>query len=147
MGARVERTAEQTTVTGTGTLRGVDVDLRDMSDTAPTLAALAAFADWARRRSAGSGSSAAKESNRIAAIVTELRRLGVDAEETADGFVVRGAAEQVRGARVETYDDHRMAMAFALRRPARRRRRDRRPGVRRQDVPRVLGRAGVSARS
>src|SRR5216683_5271729 len=53
-----------------------------------------------------------KESDRIAAVVTELRRCGIGADELPDGFVVRPAP--VRPARVRTYDDHRMAMSFAL---------------------------------
>jgi 3-phosphoshikimate 1-carboxyvinyltransferase len=111
MGARVERTAERTTVTGTGELHGIDVDLRDLSDTAPTLAAVAAFADSPTRVS-GIGFIRGKESNRIAAIVTELRRLGLDATEDDDGFVVQPGS--IAPATIETYGDHRMAMGFAL---------------------------------
>jgi 3-phosphoshikimate 1-carboxyvinyltransferase len=54
----------------------------------------------------------AKETDRIAAVVTELRRLGIDADETADGFVVHPGVP--RPAAVRTYDDHRMAMAFTV---------------------------------
>ena len=112
MGARVDRDDVSTTVVGDGPLRGVDADLTHLSDTAPTLAVVAAFAD-SPTRATGIGFIRRKETDRIAAIVTELRRCGIDAEEEADGFVVRPSGE-VRPARIETYDDHRMAMAFAL---------------------------------
>ena len=95
-----------------GALRGIDVDLRHISDTAPTLAVVAAFADGPTSVS-GIGFIRDKESNRIAGPVTELARCGVAAEETADGFVVRPGARP-HAATFDTYDDHRMAMAFAL---------------------------------
>ena len=64
--------------------------------------------------SAGVGFIRGKETDRIAALVTELRRCGVDATEADDGFVVRPGVAALHGARVATYDDHRMAMSFAL---------------------------------
>ena len=111
MGATVVTTATATTVQG-GPLHGVDVDLADLSDTAQTLAAVAVFAD-SPTRVRGIGFVRGKETDRIAAVVTELRRCGVDAEATEDGYVVRPGAEP-RPAVVQTYDDHRMAMSFAL---------------------------------
>jgi 3-phosphoshikimate 1-carboxyvinyltransferase len=111
MGARVERGATSTTVEGTGALRGIEVDLGDLSDTAQTLAAVAAFAEGPTRVT-GIGFIRRKETDRIAAVVTELRRTGIDAVEEPDGFVVNPGP--VRPATIETYDDHRMAMSFAL---------------------------------
>jgi 3-phosphoshikimate 1-carboxyvinyltransferase len=111
MGAAVERGAAATEVVGRRPLRGVDVDLADLSDTAQTLAVVAPFAS-SPTRVRGIGSSRAKETDRIAAVVTELRRCGVDAAEEADGFTVHPGP--VGPARVRTYDDHRMAMSFAL---------------------------------
>ena len=112
MGAEVERTATTTTVTGTGRLRGLGrVDLADMPDQAQTLAALAPFADGPTEVT-GVGFIRGHETDRIAAVVTELGRLGVAARETEDGFVVEPGTP--RPARVATYDDHRMAMSFAL---------------------------------
>jgi 3-phosphoshikimate 1-carboxyvinyltransferase len=112
MGARVERTAATTTVTGTGRLRGLgDVDLSDMPDMAQTLAAVAVLADGPTRVG-GVGFIRGHETDRVAAVVRELRRLGGDAVEEADGFLVRPGA--LHPARVETYDDHRMAMSFAV---------------------------------
>ncbi|HEX6425253.1 MAG TPA: 3-phosphoshikimate 1-carboxyvinyltransferase [Acidimicrobiales bacterium] len=112
MGAQVERTATSTTVTGSGRLRGLgDVDMADMPDMALTLAAVAVFADRPTRVT-GVELIRWHETDRIAAAVTELRRAGVVADERRDGFVVHPGTP--RPARIETYDDHRMAMSFAL---------------------------------
>jgi 3-phosphoshikimate 1-carboxyvinyltransferase len=111
MGARVVRDADGVEVTGTGRLEGIDVDLADLSDTAQTLAAVAVFADGPTRVT-GIGFIRRKETDRIAAVVTELRRCGIDAVEEPDGFLVHPG--RVRPATVRTYDDHRMAMSFAL---------------------------------
>ena len=111
MGASVEVDAGSTRVTG-GLLQGVDVDLADMSDTAPTLAVVAALAATPTTIR-GIGFVRGKESDRIAAVVAELERCGVEARELSDGFaVVPGRA--VAGARIRTYDDHRIAMAFSV---------------------------------
>ncbi len=111
MGATVEQTDDATTVTGAAPLHGVEVDMGDLSDTASTLAVVAAFASTPTRVT-GIGFIRVKESDRVGGVVRELRRLGVDADEEADGFIVRPGA--FRPARVRTYDDHRMAMSFAL---------------------------------
>jgi 3-phosphoshikimate 1-carboxyvinyltransferase len=88
------------------------VDLTRYSDMAPTVAVLGAFADGPVEVT-GVGFIRGKETDRIAASVAELRRIGVDADETDDGFVVRPGATP-HGAVIQTYDDHRMAMSFAL---------------------------------
>lgn len=111
MGARVESGADWTEVTGTGALHGIEVDMSQISDTAQTLAVVAAFAD-SPTRVTGIGFIRRKETDRIAAVVAELRRCGVGADEEDDGFTIRPGA--VHPARVRTYDDHRMAMSFAL---------------------------------
>lgn len=111
MGARVDRSATSTTVEGTGVLHGIDTDLSQLSDTAQTLAVVAAFAEGPTRVT-GIGFIRGKETDRIRAVVTELRRAGVEAVEESDGFVVHPGP--VSPALIETYDDHRMAMAFAL---------------------------------
>ena len=111
MGASTEEGSGCTTVTG-GPLQGVDVDLSDMSDTAPTLAVAASLASTPTTVR-GIGFVRGKESDRIAAVVSELRRCGVEARELADGFAVVPPAAPV-GARVRTYDDHRIAMAFSV---------------------------------
>jgi len=113
MGATVDMTAESTTVQGpaVGELRGVEVDMADISDTAQTLAAIAPFAT-SPTRVTGIGFIRNKETDRVAAVVNELVRMGIDAVEEDDGFVVRPGTPQP--ATVETYHDHRMAMSFAI---------------------------------
>jgi 3-phosphoshikimate 1-carboxyvinyltransferase len=95
-----------------GGLRGVEVDLRDLPDTAPTLAAIAPFAATSTTIR-GIASARVKESDRVAALCAELARLGVAVEERPDGLVIQPASS-LRPAAVKTYNDHRMAMAFAL---------------------------------
>jgi 3-phosphoshikimate 1-carboxyvinyltransferase len=111
MGCRVERTAFGVTVSGPERLRGVDADFEDISDTALTLAAIAPFAD-APVRVRGIGHTRAQETDRVAAMATELRKLGVPVEEHPDGWTIWPA--QPHGGTVETYDDHRMAMSLAV---------------------------------
>ncbi len=117
MGAGVRFHADGVEVRGPARLTGVDVDLSACSDAAPTLGVLAAFAEG-ETRARGIGFIRRKESDRIAAVVTELTRLGVAAEAEEDGFVVRPGPARSRPAPtpvvVETYRDHRIAMAFAL---------------------------------
>jgi len=111
MGAEVERGSDFTEVRGTGVLHGVAVDMSDLSDTAQTLAAVAVFAD-SPTEVTGIGFIRRKETDRIAAVVTELGRCGIDVTETDDGFrIVPG---EPHPATIQTYDDHRMAMSFAL---------------------------------
>ena len=111
MGAAVDWQPDSITVRGTGTLRGIDVDLADFSDTAQTLAVVAAFAD-SPVGLRGIGFIRKKETDRIGNTVRELVRAGISAEERPDGFVVHPGTPQP--ARIETYDDHRMAMSFAV---------------------------------
>ena len=96
-----------------GRLRGVEVDMRDCSDVAQTLAVVAAFAVTSTRIT-GIGFIRGKETDRVGAVVRELNRLGVHAAEESDGLRVDPTAGAVRPARVHTYEDHRMAMSFAL---------------------------------
>ena len=111
MGAEVIVDDHGTEVRGTGRLRGIEVDLAAMSDTAQTLAVAAVFADGPTRIT-GIGFIRAKETDRIAALVTELQRCGIRAEAEPDGLVVHPG--RPRPTTVHTYDDHRMAMSFAL---------------------------------
>jgi 3-phosphoshikimate 1-carboxyvinyltransferase len=111
MGCRVRQTETETEVIGPRKLVGIEADMSNLSDTAQTLAAIAPFAEGPTRVT-GIGFIRRKETNRVAAVVTELRRMGVDAEEEPDGFVVRPG--RLRPADIETYDDHRMAMSFAV---------------------------------
>lgn len=96
------------------TCTGCSVSTRPhCSDVAQTLAIVATQAD-SPTRVTGIGFIRAKETDRIAAVVTELRRLGIDATEEPDGFVVRPGSGAPNPCVVSTYDDHRMAMSFAL---------------------------------
>lgn len=112
MGCTVKDGPDHIEVSGTGSLRGVDADLADRPDTAQTLAAIAPFAASATRIR-GIRSARRKESDRVHATCTELRRLGVRVEEREDGMLIQPCAE-LQPAGIRTYGDHRMAMAFAL---------------------------------
>ena len=111
MGARVTVSDDHTEVEGTGQLQGIDVDMADISDTAQTLAVVATFASGPTRVR-GIGFIQHKETDRVGAVVTELQRLGIAARRLDDGFVVEPGTP--RPGQVATYDDHRMAMSFAL---------------------------------
>jgi 3-phosphoshikimate 1-carboxyvinyltransferase len=113
MGCTVVREPGRTTVTG-GHLRAVDVDMNAMSDTVMTLAVVALFADGVTRIR-NVAHIRHKESDRIAALAAELRKLGATVDELPDGLViVPPPTSQLRGATIATYDDHRMAMSFAI---------------------------------
>ncbi len=111
MGCRVERSRDATTVHG-GTLRGLDVDMNAISDTVMTLAVVALFAQGITRIR-NVAHIRHKETDRIAALATELRKLGATVDELPDGLVIIPPAA-ITPARIATYDDHRMAMSFAL---------------------------------
>ncbi len=111
MGCVVRWEPEAIEVRGPERLRGIDVDLNEMPDTAQTLAAIAPFATGPVRVR-GIAHNRAKETDRIGAVVTELQRLGVRAEEHEDGLNIYPS--EVQPGEVETYDDHRMAMSFAV---------------------------------
>ena len=111
MGATVEVDGHGLAVTG-GPLTGIEVELGEMSDTAPTLAVVAAVAAGSTAVR-GIGFIRAKESDRIGAVVSGLRRCGVDAFEDPDGFTV-SPRHAPAGALIRTHDDHRLAMAFSV---------------------------------
>lgn len=118
MGAVVRRSAEEIRVEGGAALAALDCDLSSMPDQTPTLAAVAAFADGvtAIRNVAH---LRIKESDRLAAVATELRRAGVTVDELEDGLRIEGnpglsAAPGSPRIPVDTYDDHRIAMSMAL---------------------------------
>jgi 3-phosphoshikimate 1-carboxyvinyltransferase len=111
MGCTVSDGPDGVTVTGPERLHGVTVDMNALSDTALTLAALAPFAD-SPTEVRNIAHVRRQESDRIAAAATELARLGVAVTEYPDGWRIEPGAPSA-GA-VETYDDHRLAMSFAL---------------------------------
>jgi 3-phosphoshikimate 1-carboxyvinyltransferase len=98
-------------VTGTGAVHGIDVDLHAGGELAPTIAALAALAD-SPSRLRGIAHLRGHETDRLAALAREITRLGGQAEETRDGLVI--TPRPLRGDVVRTYADHRMATSAAL---------------------------------
>ncbi|WP_022918200.1 3-phosphoshikimate 1-carboxyvinyltransferase [Ruania albidiflava] len=111
LGAQVEHAGGVLAVTGTGTVSPVDLDLSAAGELTPVIAALAALADGVTHLR-GIAHLRGHETNRLAALVTEITRLGGQAEELPDGLVIRGG--HLHGARVETYADHRMATFAAV---------------------------------
>jgi len=111
MGCAVERRDDAVGVQGPANLRAVDVDLNAMSDQTMTLAAIAPFAQGPTRIR-GVAHIRHQESDRLAATAAELRRLGQEVEMFDDGLVI--VPRPLRSAVVETYGDHRIAMAFAV---------------------------------
>jgi len=113
-GATVTTSPRGVTVTGPGRLTGVDVDLHDVGELAPTIAALAALAD-SPSQLRGIAHLRGHETDRLAALATELSALGADATETPDGLAIRPRPLHGRGDRPwGAYADHRMATAGAL---------------------------------
>ena len=110
LGCRVESSPAGVTVAG-GPLQGVRVDLAAMPDLVPTLAVVAAFARG-ETVITGVAHLRHKESDRLAAVAAELAKMGVAARETADGLIISGG--RPRGAAIDTYQDHRLAMSFAV---------------------------------
>ena len=112
MGCEVKEADNSILVTRNSSLHGVDVDMRDIPDTAQTLAAVAPFAD-SPTRIRGIASARVKETDRVHATCTELARLGVQVEEHEDGMTIHPTFN-LQPANIQTYNDHRMAMAFSL---------------------------------
>jgi len=114
MGCEVSQAERGFTLTGSAKLEGIEVDMGDMPDVAPTLAVVAAFAegDTIIRNIAH---LRIKECDRLSAVVTELKKLGVSAEELPDTMIIHGqGGAGLHGAQIETYRDHRIAMSFAV---------------------------------
>jgi 3-phosphoshikimate 1-carboxyvinyltransferase len=110
MGCTVARGEDALILRG-GPLRGIDVDMKDISDTVMTLAAVACFARGSTVIR-NVGHIRHKETDRLAALATELRRVGAEVGEFPDGLTV--TPQPLHGAVIETYNDHRMAMSMAL---------------------------------
>ena len=110
MGCEIGVESDGITVCGSP-LRAADVDMGDMPDMVPTLAVVAAFAEGTTIIRNVSHLKA-KESDRLAAVVNELVKLGIEARCSSDELIVTGGKPQ--GAEIETYGDHRIAMSFAV---------------------------------
>jgi 3-phosphoshikimate 1-carboxyvinyltransferase len=114
MGAEVARLAASVSVRGGQPLRGIDVDLGDMPDVTLTAAVVALFARGPTRIR-GVSVLRHHESDRLAAGGKELRKLGAEVTEHDDGLTISPPVSGPRGGvAIDTYDDHRMAMAFAM---------------------------------
>ncbi|MGW5052914.1 3-phosphoshikimate 1-carboxyvinyltransferase [Actinokineospora sp. NPDC004072] len=111
MGAEVVLEDGALTVRGPASLSGIDVDLHDEGELAPTVAALAALADGPSRLR-GIAHLRGHETDRLAALAAELTGLGGDVAETEDGLAIRPAP--LRGGLWRAYADHRMATAGAI---------------------------------
>jgi 3-phosphoshikimate 1-carboxyvinyltransferase len=110
MGCEVRREATSITVVGRP-LSGIDVDMNAITDTVQTLAVVALFANGPTTiRNVAHVRH--KETDRLKALATELRKLGATVDERSDGLTVTPAPS--RPAAIDTYGDHRMAMSFAL---------------------------------
>jgi 3-phosphoshikimate 1-carboxyvinyltransferase len=110
LGCRVSSGEAGLTVEG-GPLQGVEVDMAAMPDLVPTLAVLAAFAQG-ETVITGAAHLRHKESDRLAAVAAELHKMGISARETPDGLVITGG--RPHAAVIDTYQDHRIAMSFAV---------------------------------
>lgn len=111
MGASVRLDSSGLTVRGTGRVLGLDADLHEVGELAPVLAALAALADTPSRLR-GLAHLRFHETDRLAALATELNRLGGAVTETDDGLLIR--PRPLTGGTVATYQDHRIATAAAV---------------------------------
>lgn len=112
MGCNIKDGDNWIEVAGVESLRGINVDMRDIPDTAQTLAAIAPFAS-SPTRIRGIASARVKETDRVSATCAELKCLGVQVEEYEDGMTIY-PCQTFKPATIQTYNDHRMAMAFSL---------------------------------
>ncbi len=115
MGCTVTQKEGGIRVEGPEQLEPITVDMGDMPDVAPTLAVVAAFAEGTTTIN-NIEHLRIKECDRISAVVTELRKLGAEVEEEQSRMHIHGKKQgtNLHGATLETYDDHRMAMCFAV---------------------------------
>lgn len=110
MGAKIHQQANSTTVQGCE-LNGIDIDMNAISDTVMTLGVVACFAKG-KTQITNIGHIRHKETDRISALANELRKIGATVEEFPDSIVIH--PNQLKNAEIETYNDHRMAMSFAI---------------------------------
>jgi len=111
IGGRCETTDDGLAVTGTGEIGGITADLGDVPEVTPVLAGLAALAGSPSRLT-GIGHIRRQETDRLAALATEINGLGGDVTELPDGLAIR--PRPLRGGVFACYDDHRLVMAAAV---------------------------------
>jgi 3-phosphoshikimate 1-carboxyvinyltransferase len=113
MGCEITREVARLTVRGPqGRLKGIDIDLNDMPDMVATLAVLALFAEGTTTIR-NVANLRAKETDRLEALNVELTKLGAEVHELSDGLIIE-PPQKPSPAAIDTYNDHRMAMSFAL---------------------------------
>ncbi|MDE2408870.1 MAG: 3-phosphoshikimate 1-carboxyvinyltransferase, partial [Actinomycetales bacterium] len=112
MGAEIVRDERGLTITGSGDIRGIEIDLSIGGELAPVVAALAAIASTPSRIW-GIAHLRGHETDRLAALATEINRIGGVCRETADGLEI-DPSENLHGALWHSYEDHRMATAGAI---------------------------------
>ena len=110
MGCTIKQDHDGLIVLG-GDLRGINVDMADMPDMVPTLGVVAAFARGTTCIR-NVGHLKIKECDRLLATANELGKMGIKVERMDDGLIIHGG--QAKGAEIETYNDHRIAMSFAV---------------------------------
>jgi 3-phosphoshikimate 1-carboxyvinyltransferase len=110
MGCRVSKASDGIRVAG-GSLAAIEADLADMPDQVPTLAVVAAFAEGTTVIK-NVAHLKSKESDRLSATVTELKKMGIEAACSENELVVKGG--KPKGSIIDTYNDHRIAMSFAI---------------------------------
>lgn len=114
MGCHVDRSDGGITLQGVDRLEGIEVDMGDMPDVAPTLAVVAAFAHG-KTILKNIAHLRIKECDRLSAVVTELRKMGAQVDEQESAMIIHGdGGASLKGAEIYTYSDHRMAMSFAV---------------------------------
>lgn len=115
MGCQVSQVDGGITVEGPDILQAIEVDMGNMPDVVPTLAVVAAFAEGTTVIN-NIAHLRIKECDRLSAVVTELGKMGAEVEEKQDAMIIHGQAGGVNlhGALIETYEDHRLAMCFAV---------------------------------
>jgi len=111
MGCTVEEEDDGIKVKG-GELEGIEIDMNNMPDQVPTLAVISLFAKG-KTHIFNVPHLRGKESDRLKAMATEIRKLGGKVEEKEDGLIIEGG-KKLHGAQIETYNDHRIAMSFAV---------------------------------
>ena len=115
MGCQVNKTGEGLTVSGPDELKGITIDMADMPDVVPTLAVVAAQAQG-RTTIKNIGHLRIKECDRLHVMAVELAKMGARVQELEDTLVIEGKDPDapLHGAEINTYNDHRIAMSFAL---------------------------------
>ena len=111
MGCQVQRSGDDIEVVGPDRLKGIDLDMKAISDTSLTLAAIAPFAE-SPVTIRNIEHTRHQETDRIHAMVTELRKVGVPVIERQDGVEI--SPSKITPAEIDTYEDHRVAMGFSL---------------------------------